>query len=121
MLMAILERKKEIGMLMSIGMTKWYIFLMICFETIFLSLVAIPFGILISYITVDYFSVQGIDLSIVESGLENFGIGTVLYLKLPSEYYFNLGLLVILISFISSIFPAIRAMKINPVEATKSI
>ncbi|MBT6169717.1 MAG: ABC transporter permease [Flavobacteriaceae bacterium] len=121
MLMAILERKKEIGMLMSIGMTKWYIFLMICFETIFLSLVAIPFGILISYITVDYFGVQGIDLSIVESGLENFGIGTVLYLKLPSEYYFNLGLLVILISFISSIFPAIRAMKINPVEATKSI
>ena len=29
MLMAILERKKEIGMLMSIGMTKIYIFLMI--------------------------------------------------------------------------------------------
>jgi len=121
MLMAILERKKEIGMLMSIGMTKIYIFLMICFETVFLSLVAIPFGLLITYITIDYYSVSGIDLSVVGSGLENFGVGTILYLKLPIEYYFNLSLLVILISSISSIFPAIRALKINPVEATKSI
>ena len=121
MLMAILERKKEIGMLMSIGMSKVYIFLMICLETVFLSLVAIPFSVLITYITIDYFSVSGIDLSIVGSGLENFGIGTILYLKLPSEYYFNLSLLVILISFISSMFPAIRALKINPAEATKSI
>ena len=121
MLMAILERKKEIGMLMSIGMSKNYIFLMICLETVFLSLVAIPFSVLITYITIDYFSVSGIDLSIVGSGLENFGIGTILYLKLPSEYYFNLSLLVILISFISSMFPAIRALKINPAEAIKSI
>ena len=44
MLMAILERKREIGMLMSIGMNRYNIFLMICFETIFLSLVALPFG-----------------------------------------------------------------------------
>ena len=121
MLMAILERKKEIGMLMSIGMTKIYIFLMISFETVFLSLVAIPFGLLITYITVDYFSVSGIDLSVVGSGLENFGVGTILYLKLPTEYYITLSLLVILISSISSIFPAIRALKINPAEATKSI
>ena len=121
MLMAILERKKEIGMLMSIGMTKIYIFLMISFETVFLSLVAIPFGLLITYITVDYFSVSGIDLSVVGSGLENFGVGTILYLKLPNKYYINLSLLVILISSISSIFPAIRALKINPAEATKSI
>jgi ABC-type lipoprotein release transport system permease subunit len=121
MLMAILERKKEIGMLMSIGMTKIYIFLMICFETVFLSLVAIPFSLMITYFTVDYFSVTGIDLSIVGSGLENFGVGTILYLKLHNEYYYNLSLLVILISFISSIFPAIRALKINPAEATKSI
>ena len=121
MLMAVLERKKEIGMLMSIGMTKIYIFLMICFETVFLSLVSIPFALLITYFTVDYFSVVGIDLSVVASGLENFGVGSMFYLKLPSEYYINLSMLVIFISFISSIFPAIRALKINPAEATKSI
>ena len=48
MLMAILERRKEIGMLMSIGMNRYKIFMMISFETIFLSLVALPFGLITS-------------------------------------------------------------------------
>jgi ABC-type lipoprotein release transport system permease subunit len=121
MLMAILERRKEIGMLMSIGMNRYKIFMMISFETIFLSLIALPFGLLTSYIIVDYYSVVGIDLSIVEAGLENFGVGTRLYFKVPNEEYFNVSLMVFVISIFSSVFPSIRALKINPVEATKTI
>jgi len=121
MLMAILERKKEIGMLMSIGMNRYKIFMMISFETIFLSLVALPIGLFSSYLIVQYYSVVGIDLSIVEAGLENFGVGTRLYFKVPNQEYFIVSLMVFFISLISSIFPSIRALKINPVEATKTI
>tara|TARA_B100000575_G_scaffold35005_1_gene23597 strand:- start:7803 stop:9029 length:1227 start_codon:yes stop_codon:yes gene_type:complete len=121
MLMAILERKKEIGMLMSIGMNRYKIFMMISFETIFLSLVALPVGLFSSYLIVEYYSVVGIDLSIVEAGLENFGVGTRLYFKVPNQEYFIVSLMVFIISLISSIFPSIRALKINPVEATKTI
>ena len=121
MLMAILERRKEIGMLMSIGMNRYKIFMMISFETIFLSLVALPFGLITSYLIVEYYSVVGIDLSIVEAGLENFGVGTRLYFKVPDEEYFYVSLMVFVISIFSSIFPSIRALKINPVEATKTI
>jgi len=121
MLMAILERKKEIGMLMSIGMNRYKIFLMICFETTFLSMIALPFGLISSYLIVEYYSVVGIDLSIVEAGLENFGVGTRLYLKVPQEQYVVVAIMVFMISVISSIFPSLRALKINPVEATKTI
>ena len=121
MLMAILERKKEIGMLMSIGMNRYKIFLMICFETTFLSMIALPFGLISSYLIVEYYSVVGIDLSIVEAGLENFGVGTRLYLKVPQEQYIVVAIMVFMISIISSIFPSLRALKINPVEATKTI
>ncbi len=121
MLMAILERRKEIGMLMSIGMNRYKIFMMISLETIFLSLIALPFGLLTSYMIVDYYSVVGIDLSVVEAGLENFGVGTRLYFKVPNEEYFNVSLMVFVISIFSSVFPSIRALKINPVEATKTI
>jgi len=121
MLMAILERKKEIGMLMSIGMNRYKIFLMIGFETIFLTVVALPFGLLISYMLVEYYSVVGIDLSMVEAGLENLGVGTRLYFQLPTSDYYVVSGMVFVISLISSIFPSIRALKINPVEATKSI
>ena len=121
MLMAILERKKEIGMLMSIGMDRYKIFLMISMETIFLSMIALPFGLILSYVLVEYYSVVGIDLSIVEAGLENFGVGTRLYFKVPNEEYFIVSFMVLIISIVSSIFPSIRALKINPVEATKTI
>ena len=121
MLMAILERRKEIGMLMSIGMNRFKIFMMISFETIFLSLIALPFGLITSYLIVEYYSVVGIDLSVVEAGLENFGVGTRLYFKVPNEEYFYVSLMVFVISIFSSIFPSIRALKINPVEATKTI
>ncbi len=121
MLMAILERKKEIGMLMSIGMDRYKIFLMISMETIFLSMIALPFGLILSYLIVEYYSVVGIDLSIVEAGLENFGVGTRLYFKVPNEEYFIVSFMVLIISIVSSIFPSIRALKINPVEATKTI
>ena len=121
MLMAILERKKEIGMLMSIGMSRYKIFLMICFETIFLSVVALPFGLIFSYLIVEYYAVVGIDLSIVEARLENFGVGTRLYFKVPDEQYFIVSFMVFIIAVISSIFPSMRALKINPVEATKTI
>ena len=121
MLMAILERKKEIGMLMSIGMSRYKIFLMICFETIFLSVVALPFGLIFSYLIVEYYAVVGIDLSIVEAGLENFGVGTRMYFKVPDEQYFIVSIMVFIIAVISSIFPSMRALKINPVEATKTI
>ena len=121
MLMAILERRKEIGMLMSIGMSRFKIFLMISFETMFLSIVALPIGLILSYSTVEYYSVVGIDLSIVEAGLENFGVGTRLYFKVPNQEYFIVAIMVFVISIISSIFPSVRALKINPVEATKTI
>ena len=121
MLMAILERRKEIGMLMSIGMNRYKIFMMISFETIFLSLIALPFGLITSFLIVEYYSVVGIDLSIVEAGLENFGVGTRLYFKVPNEEYFYVSLMVFVISIFSSVFPSIRALKINPVEATKTI
>ena len=94
---------------------------MISFETIFLSLIALPIGLFSSFLIVEYYSVVGIDLSIVEAGLENFGVGTRLYFKVPNQEYFIVSLMVFIISLISSIFPSIRALKINPVEATKTI
>ena len=77
--------------------------------------------VLLAVIVGLYYSVVGIDLSIVEAGLENFGVGTRLYFKVPNEEYFIVSFMVLIISIVSSIFPSIRALKINPVEATKTI
>ena len=45
MLMAVLERVKELGMLMAVGMNKIRVFIMIMLETLFLALTGCVIGI----------------------------------------------------------------------------
>ena len=121
MLMAVLERKRELGMLMSVGLNRTKIFLMILFETIFISCVALPIGIFMSYLMISYFGQVGIDLSIFAEGLEAFGMKSMLYTKLPFNYYVNITILTLFVTFISSLFPARRALKLDPAEAVRSL
>ena len=121
MLMAVLERKKELGMLMAVGMNKKRIFFMIVLETLFLAMIATPIGMLLSKFSIEYFGVNGIDLSSVAQGLESFGIGSKIYTYLPNDMYFRITLFTLIVTLIASIFPARRALKLNPVEALRSL
>ena len=121
MLMAVLERRKELGMLMSVGMNKSRIFSMITLETLFISALATPIGMLLSFWTISYFGEVGIDLSAVAKGLESLGIGTRIYTFLPRQLYINITFLSLLVTFVSALFPARRALKLNPVEAIKAL
>ena len=121
MLMAVLERKRELGMLMSVGLNKSKIFFMILFETIFISLIALPTGILLSYLMISYYGQIGIDLSIVSEGLDAFGMKSMVYTSLPLSYYIMITILTLFVSLISSLFPARRALKLDPAQAIKSL
>ena len=121
MLMAVLERKRELGMLMSVGLNKTKIFLMILFETIFISFISLPAGITLSYLMISYYGKVGIDLSIVSEGLEAFGMKSIVYTDLPLDYYIKITILTLFVTLISSLFPARRALKLDPAEAVRSL
>jgi len=106
---------------MAIGMKKQSIFSMIMLETVFLSLIAMPIGLFLSYISIEYYAKHGIDLSNFASGLESLGIGAIMHTYLPTKMYLNVSLLTLAVAFISSLFPAKRALKLNPAEAIKSL
>lgn len=120
MLMAILERRKELGMLMAIGMSKKRIRRMIAFETIFLTFVGTILGILISYILVAYFSTQGINLGMYSDGFEELGFSSILYPVLNTEFYVQVVVLTVITALFSAIFPIRRAIKMNPAEVLRT-
>ncbi len=121
MLMAVLERIKELGMLMAIGMNKVRVFFMIMFETIMLSLVGSGIGMAISYLAIKYFGKKGIDLShLFQKGFEAIGFSAKLYPEIGMVSFLQVTLLVILAGFLASIYPAIKAIKLNPAEAIRS-
>ena len=119
MLMAVFERTQEFGMLMAIGMKKNKIFNMIMSETIFLSLTGSAIGIFISTIFIKYFSIYGINLAIVSKGLSSFGINSVIYPEVDLSFYLILTIMVIITAIIASVYPAIKALNLKPVEALR--
>ncbi len=119
MLMVILERTKELGMIMAIGMNRKKVFIMIMQETTMLTLTGGVLGILISIIFTTYFGRVGIDISDVAQGIEALGYSSVMYPQLSFTDYLQVIAMVLVTGVISSIFPTIRAIKMKPAEAVR--
>ena len=121
MLMAVLERRKEIGVLMSVGMSKGRIFMMIIIETFYLGLLGGPLGLLLGYWSVEQGAKNGLSLEVFSDGLASFGIGTIIYPNLPNSFYFGTVAIVLIMTLFASIYPARHALKLNPVETIRTI
>jgi ABC-type lipoprotein release transport system permease subunit len=120
MLMAVLERVKELGMLMAIGMNKKRIFSMIMLETVFLGMTGAVIGMAISYALIWYTGRTGLDLtSLYQEGFEAMGFSPMIYPIIGWQSFFQLILLVVLTGVLASIYPARKAMKLNPSEALR--
>ncbi|MEA2104100.1 MAG: FtsX-like permease family protein, partial [Candidatus Cloacimonadota bacterium] len=105
MLMVVMERMREIGMLMAIGMNKAKIFGMIMVETIFLSIVGGIVGIIISAVTISYFGQYGINFAIVSKGLSSLGYASIAYPIVSAKFYFIIAIMVVITAIISSFYP----------------
>ncbi|RMH69608.1 MAG: ABC transporter permease [Gemmatimonadetes bacterium] len=121
MLMAILERVRELGMLMAVGMNKFRLFSMILLETLFLAATGGIVGTLVSMGTVWLVARTGIDLSVFAEGLRDFGYDTVIYPVLAPEFYLEVGLMVFITAILSALYPAWKALKLHPAEAIRTI
>lgn len=119
MIMVVMERTREIGMLMAIGMNRGRIFSMILWETVFLSFVGAIAGMVISVLSLQLFMKTGLDLSMVGEGMNAYGIDTVIYPKAEFDFYITVGLMVFVTALISSIFPARYALKLQPADAVR--
>jgi len=120
MLMAILERTKELGMLMAIGMNRKRIFKMIMLETIFLTVVGAAAGLLLGWAIVEALGKTGIHFSGWGEGFEAIGFAARVYPVVTPEFFMFTTVLVITTAVISSLWPARKALKLNPVEALRT-
>lgn len=121
LVMSILERKREIGILMAIGMTRSKIRFMILFESLIYGVIGGPLGILLGYITIQYFARYGFDLSSFGEGMEAFGYDPIIYLYLESKYYCIYTAYILTATFLGGLYPSNIATKLNPITAIRSI
>lgn len=120
MLMAVLERTKEIGMLMAVGMNKRRIFMMIILESVMLTLTGGVLGIIIGSGVTKVFETKPIDVSVFTDGLEKYGFASKIYTSLQLDTIAIITILVIVTGILSAVYPARKALKLNPAEATRT-
>lgn len=120
MLMSVLERTREIGMMVALGTSRARIFLLVCWETIFLTIAGAPAGLAIAYVVIGHFNSHGLDLSgMGKDMMASFGYRTMIYPEFPWEKIVAVLIMVSGTAIISSLLPAIKALRLQPVEALR--
>jgi len=120
MLMAVLERTKELGMLMAIGMNRFKVFRMIMYESVFLTLTGALLGMLLSVVIIALLAKSGINLSMWSEGLEAIGYSAIIYPVITVKNYIDITLLVILTGVLAALWPIRKALQLNPAEALRT-
>ena len=120
MLMSVMERVREFGVLMAVGMKRSRVFLMIMMETISLSFIGGIVGLILAIIFIQYFGNVGINLSAFTEGLSQWSLGTRLYTSLPFSFYPPLALMILATAIIGALYPALKAIKLKPATAIRS-
>lgn len=121
MMMVIMERVHELGMLMAIGMNRLRVFTMIMLETVFLSLTGGITGIIIGYAVTKYFETAGINLFFWKEAFAEIGFSALVYPVIDSKTMIVTAILVIMAGIISALYPAYKALKLNPSEAIRTL
>jgi len=119
-LMSVMERRREIGILTAVGMESGEVMTMILVETVFITLMGIFVGVLIGLGVNWYFSTYGLDLTSMspqEWSLAGTVIDPVLRSHLRPYRALGLCVAVFLLTVTMGIYPAWKASRILPVEA----
>jgi ABC-type antimicrobial peptide transport system permease subunit len=120
MLMVVLERTKELGMLTAIGMNKKKVFSMIMLESVFMSVIGGIIGILISMLVISLTAKNGINFSQYSEGFEALGYSAHIYPEIAPLFFAEVVVLIIFTGILSAIYPARKALKLDPAEAIRT-
>ena len=120
LVMAVFERVREIGLMLALGMTPGSIRAQIVAESTILLALGLLVGDVLAWLTVRPLE-RGIDLSIVGEGMEMFGAASVLYPAFRWEDVVLANVVVLVLGFVASLSPAVRASRYEPVEAITKV
>jgi putative ABC transport system permease protein len=121
LLMSVLERTREFGMLMAIGMRPSRIGRMIWLELLFLSLTGGAIGIVLGSAVTAVFAINGIGFPSAQALFAQWGLPATLYPRLDLTSALAGPLAIALAIAIAGVIPYLHTRKLEPVSAMRAV
>lgn len=119
MMMVVMERQREIGIMKSMGFTPHLIQILFLTEGITLGALGSISGIVIGLVFIAFRNINGFDISNMLGGIDNMGFENVIYFIVTPVDVLWIFLLGISVSAIVSYLPAKKASNMSPVDSIR--
>ncbi len=120
MLMMMIERSYELGMLLAIGMKKYKMIILLVSESILTVMVSCLIGMICSIPLVYYLNIHPIRLTgELEKTYERFGFEAILPTSTEAEHFIWQAIVVFCIGLFLSFYPVWRVIRLDPVTSMK--
>ncbi|PLX11993.1 MAG: ABC transporter permease [Marinilabiliales bacterium] len=120
-LMMVSERKRELGVMIAIGMQRFTLSKILIAETFFIGLIGITAGLIFSVPMTYYYYLNPIPLvgdtakTMIEMGIEPF-----MYFSIQPDIYYIQALVVMIITMLIAIYPFIKSFTLKLTTALKA-
>ena len=119
-LMSVLERTREFGILMALGIAPLRLGRLVLLETALMGLIGIALGALLGGLITGYFGMNGFVMPGMEEMAVRFNLPARLYPGISVATLLAGPLIVFAVSVLATLYPAIRLSRLHPVEAMRA-
>jgi len=121
MLMSVFERVPEFGVLIAIGMKRGTLFRMVLGESLVLGILGSIIGSVLGLLIYLPFAKSGIDLSSFSEGMSMMGLDAIIYPSVNPMMFLNSTIVMPLTAVIGAVYPAYKAIRLQPTEAMRHV
>lgn len=120
-LMSVLERTREFGVIMALGIKPRRMAILVLLETFLMALVGLLFGVLLGSMVTAYFAHAGFAYPGMEELADKFNLPSVIHPKISMSSLLTGPLVVFVFCLFAAVYPALKLYGLRPVEAMRAV